>query len=538
MSGPVCSAAGRRRRLSAKGKRRAERVIAFIEKLRVPSGVGEGEPFHLLPFERLFIRDVYGVVEARTGRRLCRNAVLSIARKNGKTALIAALVLVHLIGPEAIRNGEIYSVANDRDQAAQVYRYASQIVEMTPGLMGRIEPLGSTKTLVCAGNGSFYRAVSSKTASKHGYNPSLAIYDEFAQAKTRELYDVFDTAQGARVEPLMLVISTQSADPQHPLSQMIDDGVATDDPRNVVHLYAVPDEADPFDEKVWKQANPALGAFRSLEDMRAKAELARRMPSREATFRNLYLNMRADIVTSVIPKREWMACMAAETIRPGEEIYLGLDLSATTDLTALVAVSAEDGDRLWPWFWKPRDLLAEHSRRDRVDYVDMERQGMLEASPGRTVQYDFVARRLGALAQQYKIKGLAYDRWRVDVLLADFQRAGIDAWVEGKDKVLAGGLRLVPWGQGFRDMGPAIDGLEVAVLERSLQHPGNFLLNRCVANAIAIADPAGNRKFDKAKPTMRIDGAVAAAMAIGLKRRDSEKGPGPSVYRKRGMLVM
>jgi phage terminase large subunit-like protein len=137
-----------------------------------------------------------------------RRAILSIARKNGKTALIAALALAHLVGPEAIPNGEIYSAANDRDQAAIVFKFARQIVECDPELLAMIDMVPSTKTMVAPITGSIYRAVSAEAGTKHGYLPSLVIYDELAQAKSRDLYDVLDTSFGARDEPLFVTIST------------------------------------------------------------------------------------------------------------------------------------------------------------------------------------------------------------------------------------------------------------------------------------------------------------------------------------------
>jgi phage terminase large subunit-like protein len=457
-------------------------------------------------------------------RRRVRRAVLSIARKNGKTALIAALVLVHLVGPEAVRNGEIYSAANDREQAAQVFKVVAQMVRADPELSALLKVVDSTKTVACYGNGSFYKAMSAEAGTKHGLNPTVVIYDELAQAKNRELYDVLDTSMGAREEPLFVTISTQSNDPQHILSQLIDDGLRANDPTIVVHLYAVPDDTpDIFDEAVWLLANPALGDFRSLEEMRAMAARAKRLPSFEAPFCNLYLNQRVDAQSPLIPRSEWMACKVDDTLQHGEGIYAALDLSGTTDLSALVGISAENGDRAKAWFWKPKDLIAQHTDRDRAPYDQWVREGWIEPTPGRSIDYGFVAQRIAELAADYKILGLAFDRWRIELLLREFNAIGLDAYVEGKDKARPGALRLVPWGQGFRDMSPAIDALEIAVLERTFAHDGNPVLTFCFSNAVVISDPAGNRKLDKSKIRFRIDGAVAAAMAKGLKAADSAK---------------
>lgn len=502
---------------------RSDKVIAFIECLTIPSGEGQGTAFKLRDWQKRFIRDVYDLEDKR-GRRTVRRAVLSVARKNGKTALIAALCIAHLVGPEAIANGEIFSAATEREQASLVFKVARQIIEADPELSAMLTVVPSTKTIVCPSNGSFYRAISAEAGSKHGLNPSVVIYDELAQAKNRELYDVLDTSMGARAEPLFIVISTQSNDPQHILSQLIDDGLRSDDPTTVTHLYAVPEDVeDIFDEAVWKAANPALGDFRSLDDMRTMAARAARMPSFEASFRNLYLNQKIDAQSPLIARSEWMACRVDETLKHGEPVYLGLDLSSTTDLTALVAISAENGDRIKAWFWKPGDLIKDHEHRDRAPYGQWVRDGWISAPQGRAIDYGFVARAIAEIAGDYEVRGLAYDRWRIENLIRELDGIGLASYVDGKDGA-ANGLRLVPFGQGFKDMAPAIDALEVSVIERRFAHDGNPVLGFCFSNAVAVTDPAGNRKLDKSKTRFRIDGAVAAAMAIGLKARDTQGG--------------
>lgn len=430
------------------------------------------------------------------------------------------MALAHLIGPEQIVNGEIYSAANEREQAAIVFKVAAQIVRADPELSSLLKVVDSTKTIACFSNGSVYRAISAEAGTKHGLNPSVVIYDELAQAKNRALYDVLDTAMGARKEPLFIVISTQSNDPQHILSQLIDDGLNDSDLTTVTHLYQVPMECeDIFDEEVWKLANPALGDFRSLEDLRAFADRAKRMTSFEAPFRNLYLNQRTDQKSPLIPRAEWTACKrdGGPVLIKKEPIYLGLDLSSTTDLTALVAVSANDGDRVAAWFWKPEDLLKEHENRDHKPYVWWVREGFIEATPGRAIDHGFVVRRIAEIAAEYEIVALAYDRWRIEQILQKFQEMGIAAYVDGKETPISSGIRLIPFGQGFKDMAPAIDALETSILKRQFVHDGNPVLTDNFSNATVLPDPAGNRKLNKSATRFRIDGAIATTMAIGVK---------------------
>lgn len=440
--------------------------------------------------------------------------------------MIAALALVHLIGPESIENGEIYSAANDREQASIIYKVAAQIVRADPELTEkfRLRCVDSTKTIVCYKNGSFYRAVSSESGTKMGLNPTFVVYDELAQARSRELYDALDTSFGARAEPLFVCISTQSHDPEHLLSKLIDDGLHAADPRIVCHLYEVPEDKNVFDPSVWKMANPALGDFRSLSDLKALADKAERLPSEEPRFRNLYCNQRVAPVSSMISRKEWMQCVGPATFQPGEDVYLALDLSNVIDLTALVMGSAGERTRVKAFLWKPEDRLKEHGNRDFGSasdrYTQWVRDRHLLASPGRSINMRVIAEQVIELCQSYNVLGLAYDRYAISDLLRIFDELAFDTWEDKGGDKSGSGLRIVPWGQGYVSMGPAISALEREVVERTIEHPNNPALNWNIANAVVRMDPAGNRKIDKDKARFRIDGAVALAMCCGLKSRD------------------
>jgi phage terminase large subunit-like protein len=513
------------------GKQRAQAVIDFIQTLTVPSGSGQGQPFKLLKFEIDFIKDIYEPT-LPDKRRAVRRAILSMARKNGKTALIAAIALAHLVGPEWQPNGEIYSAANDRDQAAIIFKFAKQIVELDAELSRRVDVIPSTKTMIARRSGSVYRAVSAEAGTKHGYMPNLVIYDELAQAKNRDLYDVLDTSFGACKEPLFIVISTQSNDPEHILSQLIDDGLSKSDPSITCHLHAADPDCLLNDKRQWKKANPALGVFRDYDDLAAAIDKAIRMPADEPKVRNLLLNQRVRPSSILISRAEWMGCIGEVQFQPGEEIYLALDLSNTLDLSALLMASADDVARVRPFFWKPADQLTEQSFRDfgsgNYRYLEWEKAGHILTTQGKSINKEAIALHIADLSQRFRIRALAYDRWRMDEILREFDRIGFQAYKaeeldDGrpqKAKHYRDGLRLIPWGQGFKDMAPAIDALESAVVDHKLVHPNNPCLNWNMANAIAVMDPAGGRKLDKNESRFRIDGAVALAMVMGLRSRD------------------
>ncbi len=514
--------------LSTPSLNRIDRNIDWIEGLPVTSGILAGTQLKLRPFQLKIIEGIYRVDS--DGSRYVRQAVLSMPRKNGKTGLVAPIGLLHFCGPEAVDRGQVYSAAAERQQSGLMYAEMKAIIERVPELNKRIIVRDFTKQLEDAITGSVFFALSAEATTKHGYSPNCWIYDELAQAANRKLYDVLQTSTGAHKEPLSVVISTQSHDPNHIMSELVDYGLRVnageiEDKAFYAAIYSAPEDADPWDERTWFDCNPALGDFRSLEEMRSSALQAQRMPAREPSFRLLYLNQRIQAEASLISKPEWTRCKSSTVplIKPGEEIFLGLDLSATIDLTALVACSANGGENLKSWFWKPGDEIAEHVRRDKVPYDLWVKEGWIEAPKGRAVEYGFVARRIAEICQDYRVLGLAYDRWGMKNLKKELDAIGLKYYEDGKEKPVPGQLRLIPWAQSYSDMSPAVNALEMSVLSDKLRHDGNPVLTFCVANAVVEMDAAGNRKLDKSATRYRIDGAVAAAMAIGLKAKQPAK---------------
>lgn len=490
------------------GLSRVERVVAFLEFLPVTTGALAGTTMKVRPWQRDFLEAVYGV--DGDGSRPVRTAVLSMARKNGKTGLAAGLALCHLSGPEAEPRGQVYSAANDRAQAAILYNEMAAIIAQVPFLDERVSLRRHAKEMEDFENGSVYAALSADVPGKHGLSPSFVVYDELGQAPKRDLLDALDTAMGARAEPLMLVISTQAADDLAPMSELIDYGQRVtagdiDDPSFHLTHYAAPDDADPWSPETWKLANPALGDFRSLEDVARQAAQAQRIPSKEAAFKNLILNMRVAAETKFLPVSEWKACGA--DLRPdleGKPCWLALDMAATRDLTALVAVFPDDdgGVDAMAQFYLPGDGLADRGERDRVPYTVWRDMGFLTATPGAATDPRFIAATVAQLCSRFNAQALAYDRWRIET----FKMALADEGVAD--------LEMIEHGQGYRDMAPAVDILERMVAERKLRHANNPVLTWCLSNAVVTKDPAGNRKLDKSRATGRIDGAVALAMAL------------------------
>lgn len=480
---------------------RGEKVVAFIHQYcRVPEGKLIGQPLVLAEFQKRFILDVYDNPEGTT------DGYLSIARKNGKTGLIAGILLAHLVGPEAKQNSQIVSGAMSREQAGIVFNLACKMIQLNPKLSEIVHIVPSNKRLIGLPCNVEYKALAAEGKTTHGLSPILAILDEVGQVRgpQDDFIDAITTAQGAHDAPLLLAISTQAATDADMFSVWLDDAEKSGDPHIVSHVYSAPADADLEDEDAWKAANPALDLFRSRADMVKQATRAKRMPSAENTFRNLNLNQRVSTVSPFVSPGVWKACGGEPSLLYDMKVYSGLDLSARTDLTACIITGRdEDGvAHVHPYFWTPEQGLYERAKRDRYPYDAWVRDGWLRTTPGATVDYAFVASEMAEILADLDLEMVAFDRWRIDVFKKDADSVGVE-------------FPLVPFGQGFKDMSPALDILEADLLNERIRHGNHPVLSMCAANAVVTKDAAGNRKLDKHKATGRIDGMVALAMALG-----------------------
>lgn len=489
---------------------RGDRVIRFIEQyLCVPEGKHVGKPLRLMAFQKDFIRAIYDN-PAGTSR-----AYLSIARKNGKSALIAALALAHIVGPEARQNSQIISGARSRDQAALVFKLMEKMVRLSPELSKLTKIVPSGKSIIGLPMAVEYRAISAEAGTAHGLSPVLAILDEVGQIKgpMDAFVEAIETSQGAHDDPLLIAISTQAATDADLLSVWLDDAAKSGDPRIVSRLHAAPDGCDLMDRNAWRAANPAMGEFRTVTDLEDLAAQAERLPSKENSFRWLYLNQRIDASAPFISRKVWQDCAGpvVESFE-GLPVYGGLDLSEVSDLTALALVAPVDA--VWhvkPTFWLPGDGLAEKSRADRVPYDVWHKSGWLVATPGKTVDYAYVADHLAGVFERLDVRKIAFDRWNWRHLKPWLVRSGFtEEQLEGDSAIFE------QMGQGFQSMSPALRDLEAAILNGKLVHGGHPVLTMCAANATVQSDPAGNRKLSKIKSHGRIDGMVALAMAMSV----------------------
>lgn len=490
---------------------RGERVIAFIHKYcKVPEGDLIGQPMVLDEFQVDFILATYD----GDGVHFVHTAILSIGRKNGKTGLIAALLLAHIAGPEAVKNSQIVSGALAKDQAAIVFKLARKMVEMSEDLSRLVRIFPSGKALLGLSKNVEYAALSAEAKTKHGLSPILIIFDEAGQIRgpMNDFYTALETAQGAYARAMKIIISTQAPTAADMLSVMIDEQERNPDPHVVCHVYAAPEECELNDEDAWRASNPALGNFRSLDDLRKLAKKAADTPSFENEFRNLNLNQRVDAVSPFVSKSIWQANGDAPTYRPRAKVYGGMDLSSVSDLTAAVLVDEDDGS-VYSYFWFPEHDLAGRSKRDKVQYDVWHKEGLIETTPGKAIEYRYVAQKLRQIFDQFDIQLFGFDRYLMSFL---------KEWLKKEDETTKKPLfseeelaKFIEFGQGTASMTPALRDLEVKLLNAQLKHGNNKVLTMCAGNSKVVGD-SGARKFDKRTERGRIDGMVALAIAVGV----------------------
>jgi phage terminase large subunit-like protein len=498
---------------------RGQRVIAFIEKYcRVPEGMLMGQPIRLQQFQKDFILAVYDNPHGT------HTAVLSIGRKNGKTALIAGLGLAHVAGPEAVENSQIVSGALSKDQAAIVFKLMRKMIDLSPELSARIKVFPSVKSLLGISKNVEYTALSAEAKTKHGLSPVLIIFDEMGQVRgpTNDFVTALETAQGAYDNGLKIIISTQAPTDADMLSVIIDNQARDPDPHVVCHVYTTlmerigvtgeVIEVPLDDESEWHASNPALGVFRSMADMRKLARKAITTPSFEPEFRNLNLNQRVEATAPFVSRSIWQANGAAPAARARRKVYGGLDLSSVSDLTAAVLVDEDDGG-VFPYFWLPEHNLRERAKADKVPYDVWHEQGFLETTPGKAIQYRFVAQKLRQIFNEFDIQLFGFDRYLMPFLME---------WLKKQDEKTKKPLfsqqeidKFVPFGQGTASMTPALRDLEVKLVEAQLKHGNHPVLTMCANNAKVVGD-SGARKFDKKNTRGRIDGMSALATAVGV----------------------
>jgi phage terminase large subunit-like protein len=502
-------------------------AIDFFSLLKHSKGEWAGQTIHLEPWQQFHLGELFGW-KRDDGTRRFRTCYLEVGRKNGKSTEMAGVGLFMMLADNE-PGAEIYTAATKRDQARIAHSEATRMVKSSPHLRKVIRVVRDNLNI--PDTASKFEPVGRDADSLDGLNVHGALLDELHAHKTRDMYDIMETATGSRRQPLMFSITTAGFDRKsicyevHEYTQKVLDGIIQDDSFFGI-IYALDDEAEWEDERQWVKANPNLGVSVKLDDLRRKAAKAKEMPSALNAFLRLHMNQWTQAETRWINPEKWAACGQSvdEVGLQGRICYGGLDLSSTTDITALVLVfppeTAEDPYQVLCRFWIPEDSMHERSRKDRVPYDAWVRQGYITATPGNVVDYDWIFEQADEDMRRYDFREIAFDRWGA---------ARVSQVLEEQ------GMEMVQFGQGFASMNPPMKELDKLILQGKLAHGGNPVLSWMAHNMVAREDPAGNLKPDKEKSTEKIDGMVALLMALDRATRHGNAG---SVYEERDVLVL
>ena len=512
-------------------KKKADRAVTFIENLCHTKGKWAGTPFWLLPWQEQLIRDIFGIVKP-DGNRQFRTAFVEICKKVGKSELAAAIAL-YLLYADNEPSAEVYGAAADRQQASIVFDVAKQMVEMSPALMKRSKLMGATKRIVNYGNAGYYQVLSAEVGGKHGFSVSGLVFDEIHTQPNRQLYDVLTKGSSdARQNPLHFIITTAGNDRHsiayelHTKAVDILEGRRVD-PTFYPVVYGLKDDEDWEDEANWYKVNPSLGYTVDVERLRDAYREAKQNPADEITFKWLRCNMWVSSTVAWIPDAIYMR--GNEPINmaslEGRDCYAGLDLSSTGDITALVLIfPPRDEDEkfvLLPYFWIPEETIPRRVKANSVPYDIWEKQGYIMSTEGNVIHYDFIEKFIMDLSEKYHILEIAVDRWNATHVIQNLEDNG---------------LTMVPFGQGFASMSAPTKEFYRLLMEGKIIHGGHPVMRWMAGNVVVDTDPAGNIKVTKAKSKEKINGIVAAIMALDRAvRHESE---GRSVYDTRGIILI
>ncbi len=507
----------------------ARHAIDFFGHLRHSTGEWAHQPFELQPWQAFVIGSLFGWKRA-DGLRRFRTAYVEVARKNGKSVMLAGTALYALVA-DGEPGSHVYAAATTRDQARIVFGEAERMVDASPALRARVTR--TVNNLAVLPTSSWFRPLSADASKMDGLNVHFAAVDEVHEHPNPEIIQKLNTATGARRQPLIFEITTAGHDRQsvcwqhHEFSvKALEGSIAVEAADSWFAYIATIDPGDDWTAPaVWIKANPSLGVTVKVEDLKRQVEEAREMPAQQNAIRRLRLNEWTEQATRWIDMGVWAdgAALFDEDDLDGRSCYAGLDLARVNDLSSLALVfpperPGETIKVIWR-HWCPEEDILRRARRDRAPYTVWRDQGWLVATEGNTTDFRFIEAEILALASRFNLMEVAYDRTFAGELVRNLQDEG---------------LAMVEFGQGFISMGPAAAEFMRLLIGRELQHGGNPVATWCASNVTVRRDPAGNEKPDKERSTERIDAIVAAIMAVGR----LQAGEGGSVYEERGLLVI
>jgi phage terminase large subunit-like protein len=516
---------------------RADHAQAFFEEILVHTkGRFARTKFLLASWQRdEIVRPLFGRVrwDVETQRyvRSYRIGWIELARKNGKSELLAGIAL-YLLCADGEESAEIYGAAKDRDQARKVFDVAMRMVQLSPVLSKRLTIKAHEKRIIDERTASYYETIAADAAGNLGHNPHGIIFDEVLTQPSADLWNALRTAMGTREQPLMIAATTAGNDPasfakvQHDEYERV-----AEDPARAPHVFVcmrnMPADADPYDEKNWQFPNPALGDFLSVQSLRDEVAEAKADPAKENAFRQFRANQWVSQVTRWMPLHLWDAAanvqMVVEERLHGETAFGGLDLSATTDLTAWVLWLPEHHTALWR-FWTPEaqvPFLDRHTGGRASVWV---REGFLNVTEGDWIDYDAVHAQIERDKRDFRLVRVGYDQKEATATAQHMQRLELD---------------IEPVYQGF-SLSESLKELMRLVKSGQFCHGAHPVARWCADSVEVKRDDQDRIKIvkpDRGASGKRIDGIAAAANAINVWQH-YEHEQRDSVYEERGMAVL
>jgi phage terminase large subunit-like protein len=482
-----------------------ESVLRFAQDFLVfPEGKMTGKHLILDSFQCAFVLSVFDAPEHTA------KAILSMARRGGKSLVMAVILLAYIVGPLAKQNTVVFSAAMTRDQAGLIHRLMSLILQLSPDLEGLYRVVPSSKKIYGLTKNVEYRALSRDAKSGHGVAYYAGVIDECGQidAPNDDYLDMLFSSMGTYQDARTFLISTQAPADAAFFSVEIDTAIRETPKGTVCHIYCAEND-DLMSKENWYQANPSLyGGYRSLEDIERNAQEAQRIPAKENGFLNLFMNRRVSLQALFVAPSLWKendGPVDMELFYTGE-VHMALDLSKTDDLTAFTASVMDDDGNVHsiPFVFSPLDTLEARASRDRTPYPIWVKQELMIAPHGKTLDYDWLANYMAKATEGMNIVSFSFDRWKLE----EFKRAA-------DNYGFAQNATWTPVGMGYKDQSPRLNKLTELLLQNKIRHGSHPLFNMSVAQAIAVSDPSSNIKLDKAKAvTSKIDPLIALVMSV------------------------
>jgi phage terminase large subunit-like protein len=498
-----------------------DRVIAFVEGFcRHHKGEWAGQQLVLEPWQKEMLRNVFGWLRA-DGTRRFRTLYLEIPRKNGKSEIAGALALYLMIADDE-PGAEVYVSATKKDQAKITWDAAAAMVKKSPDLKRFARVLKNNISV--ERTESKCEPLGADSDTLDGLNPHGNVVDELHAHKDRGLWDVLDTAMGARRQPMTIAITTAGTFDkesigwqQHDHAVKVLEGTIPDDTFYAL-IFTCDEPSDEnreyyFTEQAWATANPNYGVSVKPTYLRDQAAKAQKQPSFFNTFLRLHLDVWTRVVTRWLSVEDWAktealvvdpraAALEREKSLEGLACFGGLDLSAKIDLTAFV-LAFPRADRFVDVvcrFWMPKGTIVKELSKKQVHWDTWARQGWLTETPGNVIDYDWIIREVKALRARFNVQQIAYDPWNA---------------TSTATALMNDGVAMVECGQGYKSLSEPSKELDARIVDHKIRHAHNPILSYCVANAAKSEDAAGNVKPDKSESSGRIDGVVSLVMALG-----------------------